>query len=84
MNDTKTIKHIVCAMFCTTTLLLPAGAFSSDIEDVRVWQAPDYTRIVFDLSGETSYELFTLNSPERVVIDFKNTALAPDLKDLDN
>ena len=75
MNDTKTIKHIVCAMFCTTTLLLPAGAFSPDIEDVRVWQAPDHTRIVFDLSGETSYELFTLNSPERVVIDFKNTAL---------
>ena len=83
MNDTKTIKHIVCAMFCTTTLLLPAGAFSSDIEDVRVWQAPDHTRIVFDLSGETSYELFTLNNPERVVIDFKNTALALDLKDLD-
>ena len=83
MNDTKTIKHIVCAMFCTTTLLLPAGAFSSDIKDVRVWQAPDHTRIVFDLSGETSYELFTLNSPERVVIDFKNTALALDLKDLD-
>ena len=83
MNDIKTIGHIVCTMLCTTSLLLPVEVFSSDIKDLRVWQAPDHTRLVFDLSEETSYELFTLDSPYRVVIDFKNTALAADLSDLD-
>ena len=83
MNDIKTIEHIFYAMLCATSLLHPDGAFSSDIKEVRVWQAPDHTRLVFDLSQETSYELFTLDGPERVVIDFKNTALALDLNDLD-
>ena len=83
MNDIKTIEHIFYAMLCATSLLHPDGAFSSDIKEVRVWQAPDHTRLVFDLSQETSYELFTLDGPERVVIDFKSTALALDLNDLD-
>ena len=83
MNDIKTIEHIFYAMLCATSLLHPDGAFSSDIKEVRVWQAPDHTRLVFDLSQETSYELFTLDGPERVVIDFKNTALALDLNNLD-
>ena len=83
MNDIKTIEHIFYAMLCATSLLHPDGAFSSDIKEVRIWQAPDHTRLVFDLSQETSYELFTLDGPERVVIDFKNTALALDLNNLD-
>ena len=83
MEDIKTIENIVCTILCAISLLLPVDAFSSDIEHVRVWQAPDHTRLVFDLSEETSYELFTLDSPERVVIDFKNTTLSLDLKDLD-
>lgn len=31
------------------------------------------TRVVFDLSGRTSYTLFTLRNPDRVVIDFEQT-----------
>lgn len=47
----------------------PAAAAAAEIEGVRVHEAPDYTRVVFDTSGPVSFDLFTLNNPRRVVID---------------
>ena len=34
--------------------------------------APNYTRVVFDISEAVQYKLFTLSNPDRVVIDLKN------------
>jgi len=36
---------------------------------VRLWAAPDRTRVVFDTSGPISHKLFTLKHPDRLVID---------------
>jgi len=36
---------------------------------MRLWAAPDHTRVVFDSSGPMGYELSTLHNPERLVID---------------
>ncbi|RLT92171.1 N-acetylmuramoyl-L-alanine amidase [Ketobacter sp.] len=49
--------------------LLPAA---EQISSVRVWNAPDNTRVVFDLTGPVTHQLFTLNAPDRVVIDIPN------------
>ncbi|CZF84210.1 N-acetylmuramoyl-L-alanine amidase AmiB precursor [Grimontia celer] len=55
------------------------GAFSSalanSLENVRVWPAPDETRVVMDLAGEPSYSYFTLTKPDRLVVDLKDTSL---------
>jgi N-acetylmuramoyl-L-alanine amidase len=40
-----------------------------DFRNVRLWAAPDHTRIVFDTSGPVSHNLFTLDNPDRLVID---------------
>ena len=64
-------------------LLALERGFSANIEDIRIWQAPDHTRLVFDLSDKASYQLFTLESPDRVVVDFKDTVLVSDLSILD-
>jgi N-acetylmuramoyl-L-alanine amidase len=37
-------------------------------------EAPEYTRVVFDVSATAHYELFTLDNPARVVIDFSDTS----------
>jgi N-acetylmuramoyl-L-alanine amidase len=58
-------------------LCVPAGA--AELRDVRVWASPDSTRIVFDLSGVAAHSLFTLDSPNRVVIDLDGTQLAASL-----
>ncbi|HJX30308.1 MAG TPA: N-acetylmuramoyl-L-alanine amidase [Thermodesulfobacteriota bacterium] len=49
-----------------------------DILDIRYWSAPEYTRIVVDLTGPAYYDLFELTEPNRVVIDLKeaNTLLS--------
>ena len=82
MNDIISKKHTVVALISTTSLLLFNTVFSADVEDIRVFQAEDYTRVVFDLSEKIDHELFMLDNPERVVVDFKNTKLALDVGNL--
>lgn len=47
---------------------------------VRLWAAPDHTRVVFDTSGPVSHKLFTLDKPDRLVIDVPSTEAPADLK----
>ncbi len=42
---------------------------ASDVQSVRLWRAPDNTRLVFDLSGPVKHNVFTLTAPDRIVID---------------
>lgn len=41
----------------------------ADFLSVRLWAAPDHTRVVFDTSGPVTHKLFTLQNPDRLVID---------------
>ncbi|MGK0296678.1 MAG: N-acetylmuramoyl-L-alanine amidase [Gammaproteobacteria bacterium] len=50
-----------------------------EIENVRIWAAPENTRIVFDLSGPAEHRLTNLTDPFRTVIDIPNTTLNIDL-----
>ncbi|MBO9491584.1 N-acetylmuramoyl-L-alanine amidase [Endozoicomonas sp. G2_1] len=46
---------------------------ANSIKGVRVWPAPDSTRVVFDLSKKPEYKYFSLTKPQRLVIDFKDS-----------
>jgi len=41
------------------------------INGVRIWAAPDHTRLVFDMDAPAEHKLFSLANPNRVVIDLK-------------
>ena len=58
---------LICLFFSS------AVSASEKINNVRVWQAPESTRVVFDLSGPVDHRIFTLEKPNRVVIDLKST-----------
>ncbi len=45
------------------------------IEGIRVWRAPDHTRIVLDLSGPVDHVIAPLSNPERLVLDIPNTRI---------
>ncbi|MFA0789612.1 N-acetylmuramoyl-L-alanine amidase [Microbulbifer echini] len=62
-------------------IILPLKA--AEVEGVRLWRAPDHTRLVFDLSGPAEHKLFTLSSPHRVVVDIADTKLQAQLSELD-
>lgn len=55
---------------------------ASQIQSVRLWRAPDNTRLVFDLSGPVDHSVFMLDGPSRVVIDIKNAKLSTPLNKL--
>jgi N-acetylmuramoyl-L-alanine amidase len=45
------------------------------VSDVRLWSGPEGTRLVLDLSAPARYEVFTLENPDRVVIDLERAEL---------
>ncbi|HET6603205.1 MAG TPA: N-acetylmuramoyl-L-alanine amidase [Xanthomonadaceae bacterium] len=57
-------------------LAASAAAGAAEIRALRVWDGPEHTRAVFDVSGPVQYKLFTLDNPYRVVLDFDGAALA--------
>ena len=60
-----------CLIFFSTSVF----AKTVTVDGVRVWAAPDSTRVVFDVSGPVKHKLFSLNKPHRAVIDLKNATL---------
>jgi N-acetylmuramoyl-L-alanine amidase len=71
------ISTLVFAVMFVVMAALPAmaSAAGSIVQDVRLWTAPDHTRLVFDLSQSIKYKVFRLHKPERIVIDLQNTKL---------
>lgn len=63
----------ITAIFMLCLGLASIANASNRIESVRIWPAPENTRIVFDLSEKPDFKYFSLKSPQRLVIDFKNS-----------
>ena len=64
------LKRLV--VFFTLCVCFQAHAANS-VNGIRVWPAPESTRIVFDLSKKPDYKYFSLSSPQRLVIDFNDS-----------
>ena len=71
-----------CFMACLTALWI-SPSYGADVDSVRLWRAPDNTRLVLDLSGPVEHNVFTLDKPNRLVIDIKNSTLNTSFDDLD-
>ena len=56
---------------------------SSAVQGVRLWRAPDHTRLVFDLSDRPEHSLSVVEGPERVIIDLANSRLQGTLQQVD-
>lgn len=49
--------------------------FAAEVSGFRVWADPAKTRAVLDLDKKTSYKLFTLENPHRVVVDLQGSSI---------
>jgi N-acetylmuramoyl-L-alanine amidase len=58
-------------------------AWAATVESVRIWRAPDHTRLVLDLSGPVEHKLFSLDQPRRVVIDIDDARMGSPLTELE-
>ncbi len=76
------MKRFIPAILLLAALVISVSV-RADVEDVRVWQSPDKTRLVFDLSRAHQHKIFTLSNPDRVVIDLVNASNKANLDGLD-
>ena len=72
---------LLCFSLCVMSHYAQAAAVV--VKNIRMWPAPDNTRLVFDLSGPVEHTLFKLHQPERIVIDLNNADLRTKLAHLD-
>ena len=67
--------HLIRCFLCLVCLL-PAIAFSkqSEVLNARIWESPESTRLVLELSDSVEYKVMTLVKPDRIVIDVNNAS----------
>src|SRR5690606_41454448 len=63
----RTTTRYAAALLVAASMLFCGLLQAAQINNVRLWRAPDNTRQVFDLSGPADHTLFTLASPARRV-----------------
>ena len=63
--------------------IVPADA-AAQILSTRIWPAKDYTRVTVEARNEIRYTLFTVNNPERLVLDIEGVQMSAVLAELNN
>lgn len=82
--DQETLEtHRVKPFFTVLAFLLlwvaaapAAGATQAVVESARIWTDPEKTRLVFELSDQATHQVFTLDQPDRIVLDIENARIA--------
>ena len=64
------------------SVLVPSRAGAAQILAVRVWPAPDYTRVTLENDSNLKAEHFIVPDPPRLVVDIEGLDLNPTLKSL--
>ncbi|MCE9677613.1 N-acetylmuramoyl-L-alanine amidase [Shewanella sp. AS1] len=79
------LDSILKSILLLLLLCLSTGAQSAThLDGVRIWAAPDSTRVVFDLSQQPNYSHFTLTNPYRLVVDLQGASTKLDLNKIEN
>ncbi|MDF7666832.1 N-acetylmuramoyl-L-alanine amidase [Orbaceae bacterium ESL0727] len=74
------IKGIVAT--CLLSITRVGFAAPTQILAARVWPSSTYTRITLESNVKLTYKHFTMNNPDRIVVDVDNVSLNPVLKKL--
>ncbi|BBH44036.1 N-acetylmuramoyl-L-alanine amidase [Pseudomonas sp. KU43P] len=73
------IRALVAVVGLLLTAVTVDALAVTQVKSMRLWRAPDNTRLVFDLSGPVQHSVFTLSAPDRLVIDINGATLAAPL-----
>jgi len=68
--------------FFSTSIATSFAAEPIKVTAARVWPAADYTRITLESKQPISFKHFTIDNPERVVLDLENIELSNTLSQL--
>ena len=69
MKVSKVIRQVLVLLLGSSGI----GLQAAEVVDLRMWRAPDHTRLVLDLSDAVEYSSFLLEDPHRFVVDIKSS-----------
>ena len=77
------MRALIAGLAVCGLSLIASGSWAAEtIRDVQVSNESGNTQVIISLSGPVKYTTSTLNKPDRVVIDLRDTRLAANLKNL--
>ena len=83
-NRRQFLKHLAGLGGVATMSAVPfvaKAAAATNVKDIRLSSHDGYLRLVFDLDKSVDHSIFTLNKPERIVLDLKNTKMVHGMVD---
>ena len=83
-NRRQFLKHLAGLGGAATMSAVPfvaKAAAATNVKDIRLSSHDGYLRLVFDLDKSVDHSVFTLNKPERIVLDLKNTRMVHGMVD---
>ena len=69
MKVSKVIRQVLVLLLGSSGI----GLQAAEVVDLRMWRAPDHTRLVLDLSDAVEYSSLLLEDPHRFVVDIKSS-----------
>ena len=71
-------------LWCLLTMLLAPLAVdaATAVTSVRVWPAPDYTRITFESAAPVAHQMLLLKNPDRLALDLEDATVTRALEEL--
>ncbi|MET0357630.1 MAG: N-acetylmuramoyl-L-alanine amidase [Cellvibrio sp.] len=69
------LKRRLCLAICTLFFFCCSIAQAATINNVRLWRAEGYTRVVLDLDAPVNYNLVLASNPTRIILDLADSTL---------
>ncbi|MGA0024168.1 MAG: N-acetylmuramoyl-L-alanine amidase [Burkholderiales bacterium] len=78
------VRKLTQCLAAAAVALAATAAFAADalVTSTRVWPAPDYTRITIESQQPIRYKFFSIDNPDRLVLDLEDVALSATLNEV--
>ena len=83
-NRRQFLKNLACLTGIAGSAGLPTLGYAgtrASVNDIRLSNKDGYIRLVFDLDESVKHSIFSLHTPERIVLDMKNASMPRGLID---
>lgn len=82
-DQSTATRWIFAGLMVLLCVIAAPLAKAADVKAVRLYNAPDHTRLVLDVSRGVSHKIFPLTKPHRLVIDISDSRMKANLAKVD-
>jgi N-acetylmuramoyl-L-alanine amidase len=75
LEDSAPPTQLISNQITTQVMEPPTPGRVAELQDIKTWTTPDYTRIVISLDGPVKYQAARVGNPERIYFDVNQAHL---------